>query len=104
MKKVQSLLKKLDSVGWLHVDTHHGNVMLRKNGDPVLIDFVHAQKKNKSVLNHPFNIDTKPPFTYDELKYLQNNLFSLRSFGDTSKPSVKKIVDKAGMFFEERWQ
>ena len=103
LRKIQSLLKRLESVGWLHVDTHRGNVMVRKNGEPVLIDFGYSQNKNKSVLNHPLNIDTNPPFTYNELKYLQNECFSLRSFGDTSKPSVKKKVKNAENFFDERW-
>ena len=33
-----------------------------------------AQKKNKSNLNNPLNINLKNPFTFKELKYIQNNI------------------------------
>jgi hypothetical protein len=101
-KTVQDLLKQLYNVGWLHVDTHRGNVMFRKDGSPVLIDFGYSVKRGQSLKNHPWNIDNHTPFNFTELKYLQDDMMCLSSFGDHTDPSVVQRYKKADEFFNAR--
>ena len=59
--------------GWLHVDTHKGNIMCRENGDFVLIDFGWAVKKGqKNYPEHPLSLSNKKAFTYKDLIITQN--------------------------------
>ena len=43
-QKVREKLRHLRNLGWLHVDTHDGNVMCTSSGEPVIIDFGYAVK------------------------------------------------------------
>ena len=57
-KKVEKKLELLRQRGWLHVDTHDGNVMCTGTGEPVIIDFGYAvQRKpggdNATYPEHP---------------------------------------------------
>ena len=44
-KKVGKKLELLRQRGWLHVDTHEGNVMCTGSGEPVIIDFGYAVQR-----------------------------------------------------------
>jgi hypothetical protein len=44
-KKVEKKLELLRQRGWLHVDTHDGNVMCTGKGEPVIIDFGYAVQR-----------------------------------------------------------
>jgi hypothetical protein len=44
-QKVGKKLERLRDLGWLHVDTHDGNVMCTSSGEPVIIDFGYAVKR-----------------------------------------------------------
>jgi serine/threonine protein kinase len=45
--KIADKLKKIRDAGWLHVDTHDGNVMCTADGEPVIIDFGYAVKRKR---------------------------------------------------------
>jgi len=47
-QKVGKKLELLRKIGWLHVDTHDGNVMCTSSGEPVIIDFGYAVKRKAS--------------------------------------------------------
>ena len=56
--KIGNKLKRLGDLGWLHVDTHDGNVMCTSSGEPVIIDFGYAVKRkfggdNATYPEHP---------------------------------------------------
>ena len=56
--KIGNKLKRLRDLGWLHVDTHDGNVMCTDTGEPVIIDFGYAVKRkaggdNEKYPEHP---------------------------------------------------
>ena len=44
-EKIGKKLKRLGDLGWLHVDTHEGNVMCTSLGEPVIIDFGYAVRR-----------------------------------------------------------
>ena len=46
--KIADKLKKIEAAGWLHVDTHDGNVMCTADGEPVIIDFGYAVKRKRA--------------------------------------------------------
>ena len=57
-QKVGKKLELLRKIGWLHVDTHDGNVMCTSSGEPVIIDFGYAVKRkaggdNATYPEHP---------------------------------------------------
>ena len=57
-KKIGEKLKLLREAGWLHVDTHDGNVMCTADGEPVIIDFGYAVRRkqggdNATYSEHP---------------------------------------------------
>ena len=57
-EKVGAKLRSLRARGWLHVDTHDGNVMCTDEGEPVIIDFGYAVKRkdggdNETYPEHP---------------------------------------------------
>ena len=65
LTRLQTLLKKLENQGWLHVDVHSGNIMCTTKSRMVLIDFGWAVKKGEfPFLNHPNR-------TYERLKNIQ---------------------------------
>ena len=56
--KVGDKLKDLRKLGWLHVDTHDGNVMCTESKEPVIIDFGYAVERkdggdNATYPKHP---------------------------------------------------
>ena len=57
LEQVRFLLTKLEKLGWLHVDTHSGNLLCDSKGQVKLIDFGWAIKKGQAVYNHLFTID-----------------------------------------------
>lgn len=67
-KKVDTALKRLYRLGWLHVDTHEGNVMCDARGNTVLIDFGWAVHKDdmSAIENHPTRAGT-----FERLKAIQ---------------------------------
>jgi hypothetical protein len=76
--------------------------MFRKDGTPVLIDFGYSVKAGKYLRNHPWNIDNPKPFNFMEFKYLQDDMMTLKYFGDMTDPDVKKRVAKAEEFWKQR--
>jgi serine/threonine protein kinase len=63
-EKIREKLRILRDRGWLHVDTHDGNVMCTSSGEPVIIDFGYAVKRQKDGDNatypeHPKSQDVK---------------------------------------------
>jgi serine/threonine protein kinase len=80
-KKMVVVLEELKSRKWLHTDPHQGNIMLRENGDIVLIDYGRSRKfKNMKDTNalrdHPFakindNFDISEMYK-QQIKYLRN--------------------------------
>ena len=57
--------------GWLHVDTHPGNVMC-KNGKMIMIDFGWAVKKGKkNYPDHPLSRRLGRPLSWKALEVVQ---------------------------------
>ena len=61
-EKIGEKLRILRDRGWLHVDTHDGNVMCTSSGEPVIIDFGYAVKRkeggdNATYPEHPKSQD-----------------------------------------------
>lgn len=65
LARLQTLLKKLEDQGWLHVDVHSGNIMCTTKRRMVLIDFGWAVKKGE------FPFANHPNRTYEILKRIQ---------------------------------
>lgn len=76
VKRVASLLDKLQDKGWIHGDVHDGNVMCTSSGRTVLIDFGFAVQKGK----HPYANQRNR--TWNDMKKLQNT--QLDDFDDSS--------------------
>jgi thiamine kinase-like enzyme len=82
-RKAKHMLEVFEKLGWVHADTHKGNLMKDKNGNLKWIDFGFAAKKNVSqnknenpvYRNHLLNIIYKRGITsWDFLKYKQYNI------------------------------
>jgi hypothetical protein len=71
-KKIKSALKIILNNGWLHLDVHIGNIMCKKDGSIVLIDFGYAVKKGKdNYPDHNFSKQLKYKMTFDQLEIVQ---------------------------------
>ena len=75
---VKDLAKKAESVGWLHMDLHPGNIMCRFNGDTrtfVLIDWGLSCNERDDLNNHPWR---EHLITVSKLNPLLPNLLKLK--------------------------
>ena len=70
---IVAALNVIDDEGWIHIDMHKGNVMCRKDGSIVLIDFGWAVKRgNVKYPQHEVSQQVELALDYDELKIVQN--------------------------------
>jgi hypothetical protein len=91
-KEVSNLLKKLKEKGWLHVDTHYGNIMC-KNGKFILIDFGWAVKKGqKTYPDNPLSIKLGEPLTFRDLELAQEK--NKEDFFGYSKYKIRMATRK----------
>ena len=86
---IVSALNIIDDEGWLHIDMHSGNVMCRKDGSIVLIDFGWAVKRGE--VNYPEHNVSKQlssDLEYDDLKIIQN-WFTAKNFAVDESPEYQ---------------
>ena len=70
--EVRKALEKCKRAGWLHIDTHDGNVMC-KGKQIMLIDWGWGVKKGrKSYPDHPLSKKANYSFSYNEMQVVQN--------------------------------
>ena len=86
---IVSALNIIDDEGWLHIDMHSDNVMCRKDGSIVLIDFGWAVKRGE--VNYPEHNVSKQlssDLEYDDLKIIQN-WFTAKNFAVDKSPEYQ---------------
>jgi serine/threonine protein kinase len=100
-EKVGNKLERLRKLGWLHVDTHDGNVMCTSSGEPVIIDFGYAVKRkaggdNATYPEHPKSQPIKKngwgvdlPWKFLEVMQQVNFHESFNPYGSKDK-SIKR--------------
>jgi hypothetical protein len=100
-EKIREKLRILRDRGWLHVDTHDGNVMCTSSGEPVIIDFGYAVKRkeggdNATYPEHPKSQDVKKggwgvalPWKFLEVMQEVNFHESFNPYGSKDK-NIKK--------------
>jgi len=71
-KKIVPIVQELFGKKWVHTDVHKGNILCRKNGDVVLIDYGRARKfKNKEdtdfAKDHPWLIGKNKNYTPEQM-------------------------------------
>jgi serine/threonine protein kinase len=101
---VSKILEELHKKGWAHIDTHSENIMCRKDGTIVLIDFGWAVKGNDNtiVTNHPLNKIFKVDNIPWKLILAQEDINVADSFGSrTMKENYKKIVENQNAEYEK---
>jgi hypothetical protein len=93
-EEVSKLLKRMKEKGWLHVDTHPGNVMC-KDGKMIMIDFGWAVKKGKkNYPDHPLSRRLGQPMNWQALEIAQE-LNAEKFFG---------VDDQRYNRLEEEWR
>ena len=92
-EEVSKLLHRMKEKGWLHVDTHPGNVMC-KNGKMIMIDFGWAVKKGKK--NYPDNPVSKrigKPVTWENLEVVQE--LNVEKYFGVDDIKYNRLVEEA---------
>jgi len=104
-EKIREKLRILRDRGWLHVDTHDGNVMCTSSGEPVIIDFGYAVKRkeggdNATYPEHPKSQDVKKggwgvhlPWKFLEVMQEVNFHESFNPYGSKNR-GIKKHATK----------
>ena len=116
--EVRKALDKCKRAGWLHIDTHYGNVMC-KGKQIMLIDWGWGVKKGrKSYPDHPMSKKANYAFSYNEMQVVQNHnvdkywnpLYVLRQKGGFKNKEEEQDMEafekKSRVEFEElleRW-
>ena len=105
-KKIGDKLKLLRGLGWLHVDTHDGNVMCTSSGEPVIIDFGYAVKRkeggdNATYPEHPKSQDINNngwgvPLPWKFLEVMQQVNFheSFNPYGSKDRNIRRKATEQ----------
>ena len=94
-KEVSDLTGKLENKGWLHVDTHPGNIMCNKKGKKILIDFGWAVKKGKRYYlpkHGGISKENNMKFTFNEIKVSQE--LNIEYFFGDNDPALYKLDKK----------
>ena len=88
-KAVSNIKNTLNKLDWLQLDPHQGNIMRRRDGQPVMIDFGFAV--NKYIHNPGPPKYEKYKLSYDEYKIIDDFLVELYN-PDQNSPKYKSAM------------